>query len=105
MASQISIKDPQSAKQWLQAIQKIDEDYRDAMRDAASSLESMGEFMEGTAVDEFMNAGTSLLNASQATFESIDKIADLVNNILDIAGQFTEGIVGGIAGVARSIFG
>lgn len=105
MASQISIKDPQTARQWLGVVQKIDEDYREAMRDAANSLESMGEFMEGTAVDEFAAAGTNLLNAAQTTFEAMDKIADTVNSILSAASEFTENVVSGISSVARAIFG
>ena len=75
------------------------------MEDAANSLEGMGEFMEGTAVDEFVNAGTNLLTAARTTFDAIDKIADLVNTILDTVGKFTETVVGGISSVARAIFG
>ncbi len=105
MANQVSIKDPQTARQWLASVQKIDEDYRRAMEEAANSLEGMGEFMEGTAVDEFVNAGTNLLGAARTTFDAIGKIADTINTVLDAVSKFTEGVVGGITSVARAIFG
>lgn len=105
MASKISVKEPQVARRWLDSVRRIDEDYRTAMRDAASSIEGMGEFMEGTAVDEFVNAGNNLLTAADATFTAMDQIADTVNTILDTIGQFTEGVVSGITGIAKAIFG
>ena len=105
MASQVSIKDPQVARQWLQNVQAIDQDYFRAMQDAGTSLEQAGEFMEGTMVDEFVNAGTQVLNAAQTTFDAIDKIAETVNTVLDTVKNFSEALTSGITGVAKAIFG
>lgn len=105
MASQISVKDPASARQWLNTVTTINQDYFSAMEGAANTLETMTEFMEGTMVDELANTGTKLLNAAKTTYDAIDKIADTVNTVLDTVKNFSENILGGISGVARAIFG
>ncbi len=105
MAAKISIKDPNVARQWVQNVQAIDQDYFRAMQDAGTSLEQAGEFMEGTMVDEFVNAGTQVLNAAQTTFNAIDKIVETVNTVLDTVKNFSEALTSGITGVAKAIFG
>lgn len=105
MASQISVKDPAVARQWLNSVTTINQDYFSAMQDAANTLETMGEFMEGTLVDEFASVGTTMLNAAKTTYDAIDKIADTVNTVLDTVKNFSENILGGIQGVARTLFG
>jgi len=102
---QVSVKDEASAKQWLSMVQKINEDYFTAMKDAADALTSMQDFCEGTLVDEFVAFGDSFLDAARKTFEAVDAIADTVNSILDTVKNFTEDVVGGITGVVKKILG
>ena len=102
---QISVKDDQSAKQWLQMVQKINEDYFTAMKDAGDTLSDMQNFADGTLVDDFVEFGTNILNAAQATFSAIDAIADTVNSILDTVKNFTTDVVGGITSAVGKIFG
>lgn len=105
MANQISVKDPVSARAWLDTVKGINQDYFSAMQDAGNTLETMTEFMEGTMVDELANTGTKLLDAAKKTYDAIDTIANTVNTVLDTVKNFSENILGGISGVARAIFG
>ncbi len=102
---QISIKDEQTARQWLQMVQAINEDYFTAMKDAGDTLSDMQNFADGTLVDDFVQFGTDILNAAQTTFNTIDAIADTVNSVLDKVKNFTSDIVGGISSAVGKIFG
>lgn len=102
---QISIKEPEVAKQWLQMVQGINEDYFTAMKDAGDTLTDMSNFADGTLVDEFVNYGHAILEAAQSTFNAIDMIADTVNNILDKVSNFTQDVVGSIGSAIGKIFG
>ena len=98
---QISIKDEQSARQWLNLVQAINEDYYKAMQEASEALTDMQNFADGTLVDDFYEFGTNLLNAAESTFNAIDDIADTVNNILGKVQNFmgeAAGIIGSAVG-------
>ncbi len=103
--TQISVKDRDTAKQWLDMVQQINEDYFTAMKDAGDTLSDMQNFADGTLVDDFVQFGTDILNAAQSTFNAIDAIADTVNNILDTVQKFTTDVVGGITSAVGKIFG
>lgn len=98
---QISIKDENSARQWLQMVEGINQDYHKAMTDAADCLQDMQNFADGTMVDELVNFGNSMLTAADKTFDSISKIAETVNTVLSKVKEFTEDIVGGIGKIAK----
>lgn len=102
---QIAIKDEQTARQWLQMVQAINQDYFTAMKDAGDTLSDMQNFADGTLVDDFVEMGTNILNAAQTTFDTIDAIADTVNSILSTVQNFTQDVIGGIAGAVGKIFG
>lgn len=102
---QIGIKERDVAKQWLDMVMAINEDYRTAMKDAADTLTDMSNFADGTLVDEFVNYGTTLLNAAETTFNAINTIADTVNSILDTVANFSENVVGSIASALGKVFG
>ena len=102
---QISIKDEQTARQWLQMVQAINEDYFTAMKDAGDTLSDMQNFADGTLVDDFVQFVTDILNAAQTTFNTIDAIADTVNSVLDKVKNFTSDVVGGISSAVGKIFG
>ena len=102
---QISIKDEQSAKEWLALVQDINTDYNKAMTDAAETLINMQDFADGTLVDDFVGYGNNLLNAAQTTFNAIDSIAETVTNILSKVSNFVEGAVGGIGKLVSKILG
>lgn len=102
---QISVKDEQSARKWLEMVQDINTDYQKAMTDAAETLINMQDFADGTLVDEFVKYGTDLLNAAQKTYEAIDTIADTVTNILNKVNNFVEGAVGGIGKLIGKVLG
>ncbi|MBQ6825012.1 MAG: hypothetical protein IJP27_10185 [Clostridia bacterium] len=98
---QISIKDDQSAKQWLSMVQAINDDYYKAMQEASETLTSMQDFADGTLVDDFYEFGTNLLNAAEATSNAINEIADTVTNILGKVQNFlgeATGIIGSAVG-------
>ena len=103
--TQISIKDEQSAKQWLAMVQTINEDYFTAMKEAGETLTDMQNFADGTLVDDFVHFGTDILNLAQDTFNAIDAIADTVNKVLDTVKNFTTDVVGGITSAVGKIFG
>ena len=103
--AQISIKDEQSARQWLEAVRAINQDFHTAMKDAGDALVDMQQCMDGTLVDDYVKLGNQLLTAAKNTFDAIDKIADTVNKVLSTIKNFTEKIVGGIGGVASKLFG
>ena len=100
-----NINDPDSARQWLQYVQAINEDYFTAMKDAGDCLNSMSDFCDGTIVDEFYKYGTAILDAAKVTFDALDKIADTVTSILDQVSNFTENVVGAITGALGKAFG
>ena len=97
----IAIKDAMSARAWLKKVEKINEDYRVAMKDAGDCLTDMQNFAEGTLVDDLVNYGTALLNAAEKTFEAINTIGKTVNGILDKIGEFSEGVVSGIKNLGK----
>ena len=97
----ISIKDEGSARQWLQMVEGINQDYHSAMKDAADCLERMQDFCDGTMVDEIVNYGSNLLKAADKTFTEIAKIADTVNNVLGKVKDFAEGVVGGFKAIGK----
>ena len=100
-----NINDADSARQWLQYVQAINEDYFTAMKEAGECLESMSDFCDGTIVDEFYKYGTAILNAAEKTFNALDMIADTVNKVLDTVTNFTENVVGAIGGALSKAFG
>ena len=102
---QVAIKEPAEARKWLEYVQQINEDYFTAMKDADDTLIAMQEAADGTLVDEFVNYGTALLDAAQATFNAIDTIADTVNSILDKVSNFAEDVVGSIGNALKNVFG
>ena len=89
----ISIKDEQSAKNWLALVEDINTDYHKAMTDAAETMVNMKDFADGTLVDEFAKYGTQLLNAAETTFNAISEISSLVNKILSFVRGFTDDVV------------
>lgn len=98
---QISIKDETSAKEWLSMVMGINEDYHEAMKDAADCLKDMQNFADGTMVDELVNFGDGMLNAANKTFDTINQVADTVTNVIEKAKAFTEDVVGGIKTIAK----
>lgn len=101
---EIKIKDEASARKWLEQIVGINEDYHNAMKDAGSTLEDMQNFAEGTMVDDFVDLGSTILRAADATFDAINKIGETVSTFLGAVGGFVEEAKGVIAGVAK-LFG
>lgn len=102
---QISIGNEAAARAWLQEVQGIDEDYKVAMEEAATTLESMNEFASGTLVDDIVNLGHDLLNAGQTIFTAIDEIADTVGNLVVKVGNFVDEAKETIKGAFDKIFG
>ena len=102
--TQISIKDRNTAQQWLRSVEAINEEYHRAMEDASKCIEGIGEFMEGTAVDEFAKAGNKMLTCTERTFKQISEISNTVNSILNAVEKFTDNVVGGISGLSK-LFG
>ena len=100
---QISIKDRDSAMQWLSKVNLLNEEYHQAMTDAGQTLVDSKDFADGTMVDEFYNLGTNILGAAQKTFEAIGAIADVVTQTVSIVEQFTSGIVGIVKGLSGLI--
>lgn len=100
----ISIKDPESGLAWLNNVTLINEDYHDAMKEAGQTLEDMQNFADGTMVDEFVNCGSKIMTAADATFQAIDAIADTVHTFLDVTGDFVSKTIGVVKTVA-GIFG
>ena len=98
---QISVKDEESARKWLSMVEGINQDYFDAMKDAADCLNGMQEFCEGTLVDDFVKYADQLLTAANKTFSVIKEVATTVNSILSTVREFTEGVVGGISKIAK----
>lgn len=101
----VSIKDEQSAKQWLAQVQEINQDYYNAMADASETLINMKDFADGTLVDDFVEFGNELLTAAKSTFDAIDTIADTVNKVLSFAQNFVENAVSGIGKLASTVLG
>lgn len=102
---QISIKDGQTAKAWLDLVRDINTDYQKAMTDASETLIHMQDFADGTLVDDYVKYGDGLLNAAQTTFNAVDAIADTVNTILGKVDTFVEGAVGGIGKLISKVLG
>jgi len=102
---QISVKDEQSARQWLEMVRGINEDYYAAMQDAGAALTGMQESADGSLVDEFVEFGDGLLTAAKNTFDAIDVIADTVNTILDTVKNFTDDVGAGILNTVKKILG
>ena len=101
---QIAIKDPETARGWLGEVVLINEDYRDAMKEAGSTLDDMQNFADGTMVDEFVDLGSKILTAADATFDAINAIADTVNTFLEKTGSFVSEAVSKVKGVIN-LFG
>lgn len=102
---QFSIGNEQAAKDWLREVQGINEEYKIAMEEAASTLESMNQFASGTLVDDIVNLGHDLLNAGQTIFNAIDQIADTVGNLVVTVGNFVDEAKEKIKGAFDKIFG
>ena len=98
---QVSIKDEASARQWLMMVEGINQDYHEAMKDAADCLQDMQNFAEGTLVDELVNFGSALMDAADKTFDTINTIADTVTAVLGKVKDFAESVVGGFKGIAK----
>ena len=101
----ISINEPTVANQWLNDVKSINEAYKVAMEEAGATLKEMGDFCDGTIVDELVKYGTAICDAGQATFQAIDAIADTVNAVLDKVSNFTSDVVGAIGSAIGKAFG
>lgn len=102
---QVAIKDEQTARQWLEMVNVINQDYKVAMQEAANVLEDMQNFADGTLVDEFVSFGSGLLTASEAVFEGINAIADTVTQVISTVSNFVEEAEGFIKNAVNQIFG
>lgn len=100
----ISIKDNASATSWLMNVVAINEQYHRAMKEAADTLTDMQNFADGTIVDDFVDLGSSMLTATESTFNAINSIADTVNKAIGIYDNFKEEISGFI-GIAAKLLG
>lgn len=96
-----SICDAASARAWYDNVQLIHQDYHTAIKDAGDILVDTQNFAEGTIVDDLVKTGHGMLSAAEKTFEAIDSIADTVNKILDIKGEFISGAGAVIKTVAQ----
>ena len=104
MNIQISIKDENSARQWLQMVEGINQDYFQAMKDAADCLSDMQNFADGTMIDEFVNFASEMLKAVDKTYDTIKEIANTVTAIVGKVKDFAEGVVSGVKAITK-IFG
>ena len=102
---QVSIKDEQTARQWLQMVQQINQDYLVAMQEAAQVLEDMQTAADGSLVDEFVSFGSGILTAAEAVFSGIDAIADTVTEVISTVSNFVEEAEGFIRNAVNQIFG
>ena len=102
---QISIKNETQARNWLQDVQRINEAYDIAMKEAGNSLTDMKNMSEGTVVDEFVSLGDGLLTAGQTVFQGIDEIADTVGEVITEVGKFVDEAKDTIKGVFNAWFG
>lgn len=100
----IAIKDESSARAWLDKVMLTNDDFNTAMREAGEVLTDAENFGEGTMVDEFVNLGTNVMNASQKVFNTINEISSTVNTVLSLASGLTGTVTGAINAV-KSIFG
>ncbi len=100
----IAIKDESSARQWRDKVLLVNDEYHDAMREAAETLQGAKDFADGTMVDEFYNLGTGLLNASEKVFNTLNEISSVVNNVLGKAASMIGNVVSAIGGV-KNILG
>ena len=99
-SAQISISDEVAARKWLGNIVIINEKYHEAMDRAAKALTEVKEFGDGTLVDELVNAGDKMLEASKSTFEAIGAISDTVSEFLKMTGGFIGDAIKIVKGVA-----
>lgn len=101
----ISIKDEQTAKQWLTMVEDLNSDYQQAMHDAGQTLVDVQEFSEGTMVDELVKYGTDLMNAAETTFTAIAEISGTVNTVLSKVNDFVQNTLGGLGKLASAVLG
>lgn len=102
---QIAVKDADTARQWLEMVQLINQDYHVAMQEAAEVLNDVQNFADGTLIDDLVNFGTELLNVSQVVFEGIDEIATTVTTIIGAVGNFLEEAKSAVSNAVSQIFG
>ena len=100
----ISVTDEGSARSWLSEVHLANEDFHEAMGEAAQTLQEAREFGEGTVVDEFFDLGTNLLNSAQKVYNAIDEISTTVNKVLGVVTAFA-GEASGIIGAASKLLG
>lgn len=100
----VSVKDEASARAWLGEVVLLNEEYHERMKEAGSTLEDMQNFADGTMVDDFVDLGSSILTAADATFDAINKIADTVNTVINKTSEFVSGALG-VIGKVRGLFG
>ena len=100
----IAVTDEASARRWLEQVMLVNEDYHQAMGEAAETLQSAKEFGEGTVVDEFYELGTNLLNGAEKVFNAINEIATTVNKVLGVVSGFV-GEASGIIGAVSKLLG
>ena len=101
----IAVNDRDTAEQWLEIVEAINEDYKVAMEDAANVLKEMQQNADGTLIDEFVNLGDSLLTATHEVFTAISAIKQTVNAILNKVDEFKGAAVENIKGAVTRIFG
>ena len=102
---QISVKDEQAARAWLEEVKGINEDYYAAMESAGNALTGMQDSADGSLVDEFVDFGNSLLDTAKMTFDAVNMISDTVNTILSTVTDFKENVISGIGNAVRKILG
>lgn len=102
---QISIKDEQSARNWLAMVEGLNSDYQKAMHDAGQTLVDVQDFSDGTMVDELVKYGTDLMNAAETTFNAIAEISGTVNTVLGKVNDFVQNTLGGLGKLASAVLG
>ena len=100
----IAVKDPETARAWLNNVTLVNEDYHQAMREAAETLKSAQDFGEGTMIDELVDFGTTFFTAADKVADAVKEIATTVTTVIDKVAEFS-GVVGEAVKVAKGIFG
>lgn len=101
---QVSIKDRATAEKWLRSVNEINEEYKEAMEEAARTIADIQNLSDGTIVDELVGLADSFLNAAEVTFEGINEIADTVLKVLDTVEDFVDEAKGFVQDTLKKIF-
>ena len=83
----IAIKGKADAQAWESRVEELNERTNAALKTMAELLQSVDSFCKGTLADDLVGYGNKVLDAAQSLLAAMQKIFDVINDLLNMVAN------------------